>query len=230
MLFTAGHGVLFGSGDRSQADRQGSLVCQDWPGPEGGPVMEEHAFAAADVSDEARVAGMMSFHFACFSAGWPGFDDFAGTPTASRMRLAPRAAVGKLPQRLLAHPNGGALAVIGHVERSYPCSITWAGAGRQIQHFESVLGEILAGKPVGYALENFGRRYAELSSDLCSHLENHKEGDDAYTDELIRLWTASHDARNYVLLGDPAVRLRPGAEAPDASPGAGSLPSLTPSF
>src|SRR6185436_12617755 len=110
--------------------------------------------------------GMVSFQFACFTGGTPAFDDFGEPLAATPPQLAERAFVARLAQRLLAHPRGGALAVVGHVDRAFPDSIEQPGVGSQIRVFEQALCELLAGKPLGLAMAEFGHRYAELSSDL----------------------------------------------------------------
>ena len=206
-LFAACHGLGFPAGDAQQRDLQGALVCQDWQGPEAGGIAREHYFAAADVGDEARVHGLIAFCFACFGAGTPRWDDFTRKSQGPRRALSPGAFLARLPQRLLGHPRGGALAVVGHVERAWGFSLVWPGAGPQITSFESALKRLLDGKPVGWAMEPFNQRYAELTSDLAAEVEALSFG--KKLDELVLadLWTASHDARNYTIIGDPAVRV-----------------------
>ncbi|MCA9685823.1 MAG: hypothetical protein KC457_26845, partial [Myxococcales bacterium] len=60
---------------------------------------------------------------------------------------------------------------------------------------------------VGFALEYFNERYAEMASDLTVLIEESEYADvDPY--EVANAWTASNDARGYAVLGDPAVCLR----------------------
>ena len=55
------------------------------------------------------------------------------------------------------HPNGAALAVIGHVERAWGYSISTPEAGRQIGAFREAIGGILGGLPVAFAMKGFNR-------------------------------------------------------------------------
>jgi len=204
-VFTASHGMCYPNGDARQLAQQGALLCQDWPGPSyQGAVPESFFFSGADVADDARIFGAITMHFACFGAGTPKLSDYSDGPPPA---IAPKSFLGRLPQRLLAHPRGGALAAIGHVERAWGWSFHWDRAGSQTEVFKSTMKRLMEGHPVGSAVEYFNGRYAELSSDLSVMLEDVKFG--ATVDPYLAagMWTANNDARSYAVVGDPAVRL-----------------------
>lgn len=209
-LFSASHGTGYPAGHPNQLTRQGALLTREWPGPKQstGPLPEEFYFSAADLGDQARVFGMLAFFFACYSAGTPQYDEYAQAAFKdNRVQIAPCPFTASLPRKMLAHPRGSALAVVGHVDRAWGYSFYWGKAGQQLGVFESALNLLLQGFPVGAALDPFNIRYAELSSELNLLLEDISFGKRYEARDLAGMWTANNDARNYVVLGDPAVRL-----------------------
>jgi len=128
LIFTASHGMGFPKDDPRQLPHQGALLCQDWPGPYAwhGPIPEAHYFSADDIASDASPAGGLAFHYACYGAGTPEVGDFSWRSFGETAPIASQSFIARLPQRLLGHPKGGMLAVIGHVERS---SGMWSGPG-----------------------------------------------------------------------------------------------------
>lgn len=208
LLFTASHGVSFPRGHERQRVHQGALLGSEWSAAERGqPVGRACYFSADDVVDSHCVRGMIAFFFACYGVGTPRQDDFAHRAGLQPEEIATSDFVARLPQRLLAHPRGGALAVVGHVERAWTTSFLWQRGNRQLTVFEDFLRRLLDGHPVGSAMEPLGRRHAEMSTLLNDALEEIRFGQRPDDLAIASLWTAHHDARNYVILGDPAVRL-----------------------
>ncbi len=226
-LFTASHGIGFGqSGHPRQRSQQGAILCSDWPGQ--GTPLAQHLLCADDIGADAQLMGLIAFLFACYGAGTPHFDDFAvqtqkqagqqaaGLGQLERAEIAPVPFVAQLPQRLLGHPRGGALAVVGHVDRAWGSSFLWEGA-QQVATFESALTRLFAGDRLGFVMEDFNNRYAELSTEVAARIEAIKYREIVPPEELARLWTANSDARNYIVIGDPAVKLAVGAGATPTS-------------
>jgi hypothetical protein len=206
LLFTATHGIGWPKGDQLQLSTQGALLCQDWPG--SGSPKPNHYFAAADVQDDARLSGMICFHFACFGAGTPQKDDFPMEIGVSAEDLAPAAFMAALPKRLLSHSRGGALAVIGHIERAWGYSIPVTQVGPRLLPFENAIGRMLKGQPVGHATKDFNELFATRSASLTEMLQQIQNGFNVPDRQLVSAWIERNDARNYAVIGDPAARLR----------------------
>jgi hypothetical protein len=208
LLLTACHGVRFPPDDERQLARQGALVCQDWPGPadEEGVTLDDY-FAAEDLSPDAHVHGLVAFLFACYSAGTPARDSFEQHALGKPPEIAPRAFVSRLPQRLLSHPNGGALAVVGHVDRAWTTSFEGSSRGEGVDIFRNSLRRLLNGYPVGWAMEYFNQAYATMSAELSDLWEAQHNLENVDPDWFSSLWMAHNDARSFVVFGDPAVKL-----------------------
>lgn len=212
LLFTAGHGVEWPYGDERQLPYQGALLCQDWPGPFDwdGELDESWFFSGKDIIDnkQACLHGLISFHFACFGAGTPYWDEFAGAYNQDRPALTRRPFLSALPKSLLSHRNGGALAVIGHVERTWSYSFEYEDGGQQLETFKDIINRLMLGQPVGFALNAMNERYTAFSSGLIQKVDKLKNFPDLYPPEDLAFeWISANDAKCYTVLGDPAVRL-----------------------
>jgi hypothetical protein len=207
-VFVAGHGLGYPSGWPAQRELQGAIACHsaNWTGPVaagGQPIPEGVIFGAPDIPDGVRLDGLVVVAFGCFSAGTPREDSFpsevGGVPA-----LAPEPFVARLPQRLLA---AGALAFIGHVDRALDFSFLWEGIGSDVSPFESTLHEVLAGHPIGHALDHFNARDLALGGLLSTLLTRRRKGHLGDPNRIASCWLARNDAHGYVLFGDPYARI-----------------------
>ncbi len=227
ILFTASHGMEFPKGDSRQLPHQGALLCSDWPGPRNWrePIPDKFYFAGEHLSADRNLLGMLAFFFACYGAGTPLYDEFSKQAFKDRETIATRSFVAALPTQMLTQPKGGALAVIGHVERAWGYSFAWPGGRAHTVAFEETLKKLLDGYPIGSAVEVFNERAAELAESVAGSLEQHELDPNSVNEkELAGLWTAHNDSRDYVVLGDPAVRLQ---VADAGAPGVAERPTIT---
>lgn len=211
LLMTASHGV--GAGDfctTAAEEVQGALVCQDWGGPNT-PLLREHYFAAADLDENAQVGGLIAVLFACYSAGTPQFDSFKRDEMERPLQTARRSFVARLAQRLLSHPNGAALAVVGHVDRAWTQLFSDGQSGMpHIGEFADLIQRLQEGHRLGAAMGSFPIRYGALAVEMANLWNDLAASQPVDPKLFCATWRAMNDARNFVIFGDPAVRLATG--------------------
>jgi hypothetical protein len=211
LLFTAGHGMGFPPGHPRQREEQGALLCQDWPGV--GQIEPGHYLSAEDLAketesaDPTEQAGHIALLFGCFTLGTPRRNRYLHRGDGEPEFLAPHPFVARLPQRLLAHPQGGTLAVLGQVDRAWSHAYRWPEVGPLHSALTATVERLLSGGRAGWATEPLGQRHGELTADLHQLRGDIDCGLGADHMTLATLWTACNDARGFLLLGDPAVRL-----------------------
>ncbi len=209
LLFTASHGVGFDATDVRQRRHQGALLCSDWQNPDPAVAIAESLYVSRDdIAADARLRGLIAFNFACYGAGTPAMAQYPIPDVEpGDLRLAAEPFVSGLHQRLLGHPQG-ALAAIGHIERVRSESLPVDEAPNRITVFESALARLMKGLPVGWAMEPFNARYAQFGADLAARLADlDATPGEVLQREVAQRWIAHNDARDYVVTGDPAVRL-----------------------
>jgi hypothetical protein len=201
LLFTGSHGLLKLPTSKELADAQGAIVCQDWPG-DPTPPLDNTYYAGWDLPKDAKVHGMVHFLFDCYGVGWPRYDTYN---SKSNVEISPAPMMARLPQKLLGQENG-ALAVLGHIDRSWSYSYEVNGQPMD-QSFRDVLTKLMNGYRFGSATDQFNFRWAALSIPLSDTLQ--KMQTRRGLDQLAaQQWIARDDARNYILHGDPAIKLR----------------------
>jgi len=198
-VFTASHGIGYPPSDPNQKSRQGALLTADW---QGGSVTDK-CLAAEHLDCDVR--GMIAFLFACFGAGTPLRDNYPLDLTQPPLQLTDSPFVAALPQKLLSQ---GALAVVGHVDRAWGCSIRPAGVSNRLGPFRNFIDRVLRGRCVGNSTRDFSERSSSLSAELLDIVA--PGGTAADDDTLVGNWIERNDARSYILLGDPSVRISVG--------------------
>jgi hypothetical protein len=203
-LFTGSHGVAFDAADpAAQREGQGALLTQAWT--KGAAVQPEQYLRGADLPAETSVHGMIHFLFACYGGGCPARDTYERGTDGKPLPLMADPITARLPQRLLAK---GCLAVLAHIDRAWAFSFETDRLTPQIQDFRTVMELLLAGHRIGQATDGFNRRWSVLGSELQMLVEEQQATGAVAAAGLANRWVARDDARNYVILGDPAVRLR----------------------
>ncbi|MBY0508470.1 MAG: hypothetical protein K2X03_31455 [Bryobacteraceae bacterium] len=200
VLFTGSHGVAFPEASEPQRrELQGALLCQEWSA--GQPVTEQHYVSGAEVLAEANVSGLIHLLFACYGGGCPATDNYQRS-----LPLFTQPITARLPQAML---QKGALAVLAHVDRAWSYSFQSLSGKGQAQSFRSVLDRLLNGERIGQATDSFNQRWGALSNELLDLTRRHQDDPASVPDSVLtNRWVARNDARNYLILGDPAVRLR----------------------
>lgn len=206
LLVTACHGVGYPYGHPEQARLQGSLVCQDWGGP-GSSLARDAFVSAEDIPAQANLLGSIIFHYASFATGTPYLEDWLLARDRARPALAHRALLSTLPQRLLGHPGGGALAVIGQAERAWGYSIPDQESPNPSPAYRQFLEALLRGASVQSAMEAFKDRYAVAAQLLSNELDELRYRQSFDSLRVARLLIENNEARSLTLLGDPAARL-----------------------
>ena len=225
VLFTASHGMEFKADDLAkQRARQGRWSA-GWEGLKRSGYCR--CYLSSDVleaRDGANLLGTIAFCSPVMAWARKIDDYYRQAFMDEGEVIAEQPFTAALPKAMLSLSRGGALAVVGHVERVWSLSYlgpeqpSRLGEARRDEHlaiFESMLDRLLHGYPVGAAMDYFGARYAALSTELTAAFDAFTEPDDF---QLAELWTANHDARGYVIIGDPAVRLRVAPTVAEAAP------------
>lgn len=215
LALVSAHGLFLQSQNRHQRLFQGAFCCQ----ADKAAAPAQKIFHAGDLMAQGEgsqpLHGLTAFLFSCYGAGTPEEDDFPQHTSKGLQveepqkpsRLAEQPFLAALPQQML---RQGALAVVGHVDRGWTLSFAWTLAHRftdGVTSLEDSLKQLFRGHRIGHALRPLHRRYTALAAHLADPLDRLRRGESPDLTRLALQWTAHHDARNFVLLGDPATYL-----------------------
>jgi hypothetical protein len=217
LVFTASHGL--GSPGKPldiQKAVNGAICCQR---TNGLPVeQKEWTFSAADVpQDEPFLEGSVVFQFACFSAGTPAESDFMHWYGDSKLN-SDQDFVAALPLRLLAHPRGP-VAFVGHVDTAWLHGFNDPESPHlleswhpRIDPFLRAVTALLRVEPASRAMSPMAKQFDVTNLQLTNTYDRLQRGSIKITDDfktrLVNAFIRRSDAQNYMVLGDPAGRLR----------------------
>jgi hypothetical protein len=224
VIFTGSHGCNYYPDDPvTQRLMQGSMLSQEWtPGTPPGPANQ---ISADDIPADARLQGTMGFLFACYSGGCPAQNSYYFNDDGSRVTVAPAPFITRLPQALLAH---GMLAVIAHVDMAFPFAFLDINGTPQPQAVRTPLELLMRGKRAGLAADTLSIMWSSRSSQLALAQAQAPPPAPAAAPgsapaasgatpitttsaAIAQMTIARDDARNYIVLGDPATQLRTSA-------------------
>jgi len=206
LVLVSSHGAPRHHGADDQLTAQGAPTCRRVPGE------TSREFLATDLPENPKLHGQIAFFFPCYGAGTPEFDNFPDRDDQTSKheykpkRLAEKPFVAALPRTMLAN---GALAVVGHIDRGWTLSFQWKINDQPMMTIASLkdtLDQLVGGRRLGSAMRALHRRLMSLAAYLTDPLERVRKGQQAGEPYLAFLWRAHNDARNFVILGDPAVQ------------------------
>ena len=122
-------------------------------------------------------------------------------------QVAPAPLISRLPQRLLSHPNGGALAVLAHVDRAWTTSFQTDAGKPQSTDFRMVINRLMNGDRIGHATDQFNAVWAAQLVEW-SRMQTASAKTKFTDDEIANRWIPLADAKSYIVFGDPAVQIR----------------------
>lgn len=215
IVYTASHGIAAPAESIDvQKQYNGAIVCQH----AAEEAVLQWLFAAADVpSDKPFLEGSVFFQFACFGAGTPSESDFMhwlGDPELN----AAEDFVAALPKKLLAHPRGP-IAYIGHMDTAWLHGFDDPESPHLIERwhlritpFVSAVDTLLRVQPAGMAMAGMNKRYDLTNAQLTNFFDRMQRGKIKFTPELAARLADTYifrsDAQNYLIIGDPAARVR----------------------
>ena len=215
LVYTASHGLgLTGNPLDQQKRYNGAICCQS-----AGPLTLDDLFFADDVPmDEPFLEGAVFFQFACFGYGTPAQSDYAHWLEGVPEKYADEDFVASLPKRLLAHPRGP-IAYVGHLDTAFLHAFTdpddpfilerWHA---RIEPFVQAVRQLLEVQPSALAMEHMNQKFSVYNVIINNIYDRLQRGTFTWNPErekrFVDTWIIRSDAQNYMVLGDPAARLR----------------------
>jgi len=156
--------------------------------------------------------GAVLLSFACFSAGVPEKGAYALFTSGTAQQFPEAPFVAPLPRVLLSYEHGP-IAFIGHVDAATSQSFM-DGIVPQPGAFKDFLDWALPGfGTLARAMQGFRERAWKTAVVLSDKLSSAAGAQTFVAQAVLNAFIRYHDARGYLLLGDPAIRMAaPAAE------------------
>lgn len=214
LVYTASHGLgLTNQPFDMQKRLNGAICCQT-----SGQLTLDDLFKAEDIPTDPFLEGAIFFQFACFGYGTPAMSDYAHWLDNVPEQYTEADFVAALPKKLLAHPRGP-IAYIGHLDTAFLHGFAdvedpyildrWH---TRIAPFVTAVDKLLGVQPSGYAMLDMNTRYSVCNAMITSTYDRYQRAPFEWTPErkqkFLDRWITRGDAQNYMVLGDPGVRLR----------------------
>ncbi|MCB9779327.1 MAG: patatin-like phospholipase family protein [Alphaproteobacteria bacterium] len=167
-------------------------------------VGRELALGPERLDPAERVGPSIVVHYGGFTGGWSERGSYAFSDLAPGWTRPPGDHLCPDSQALLSWQAGGALAVLGKLDLAWIARTLRPESGEP-QAIAGLLARLMEGRTIGAAGHALAE-YARVESGLLRNLEEASQPVDADALEVQRI--TALNARGWVLLGDPAVRLR----------------------
>jgi hypothetical protein len=210
VIFTGSHGCEYSAANPDTQRRlQGAFATQEWV--PGTPASPDNQFCADDIPPDAKLQGTMGFLFACFSGGCPVQSTYYVLQNCTPVNITPVPMIASLPQALLSR---GMLAMIAHVDMAFPYAFQDTNGTPQTGAVRTPLELLMGGKRAGLAADALSIMWSARAAQLAMAQSQSPAGPGAAANfyspnpALGQMTIARDDARNYIVLGDPATQLR----------------------
>jgi hypothetical protein len=211
VIFTGSHGCEYSAANPDTQRRlQGAFATQEWV--PGTPASPANQFSADDIPPDAKLQGTMGFLFACFSGGCPVQSSYYVLQDCTPVKITPAPMIASLPQALLSR---GMLALIAHVDMAFPYAFQDTNGTPQTGAVRTPLELLMGGKRAGLAADSLSIMWSARAAELAMAQQSQGQVGPAavrsfYSPNpaLGQMTIARDDARNYIVLGDPATQLR----------------------
>jgi hypothetical protein len=219
VLFTIGHGYLDDTGKHEL--RNGAVCC-----PEVNIArlldVDRDVFTSDDINHEnACLKNGIMYQYGCFAYGTPDISTIEHWLHNKTRRYWDKEFISALPQKMLAHPDGP-VGYIGHFDAAFVFfkEDTTQPFANQLSPVEWTLDSLLTeNRTLGYAMRGARNLHMNLNNLVVHNVDLQQQEARAgilamvgnmgwekrmeFAKNLIRL----NDVSNFMVLGDPAVRL-----------------------